>query len=104
MARSLAPAAPRAVHQASGAVPPRSPSMGDHSMTDATRRLIQNLRPALRAFTPEQLYELARGLGDELAFRDHTARLEARALECALLPWARAFHEALLHDVDSEPA
>jgi len=78
--------------------------MGVPSMTDATRRLIQNLRPALRQFTPEQIYELARGLGDELAFRDHAARLEARALECALLPWARAFHESLLHEVEDDGA
>lgn len=65
-------------------------------MTDATRRLIQNLRPALRQFTPEQLYELARGLGDTLAERNSDALLECRALECALLPGAQAFHRQRL--------
>lgn len=70
-------------------------------MTDATRRLIQNLRPALAAFNPEQLYELARGLGDELARRDLPSYQEARALECALLPYARTFHTDRLAELPS---
>lgn len=68
-------------------------------MTDATRRLIQNLRPALMQFNAEQLYELARGLGDEIGRRSLDAVPEARALECALLPYARIFHAERLKEL-----
>ena len=61
-------------------------------MTDATRRLIQNLRPALIRFNVEQLYQLAVGLRNELARRGLDCTPEADALGAALLVAARAEH------------
>lgn len=58
-------------------------------------RLQQNLHEALRGFSIRQLYTIARALGDELTARELEASLEARALECALLPLAAAAHRAI---------
>jgi hypothetical protein len=54
-----------------------------------TVRLQQNLHTTLGGFSLRQLYIVARALGDELTHRELDASLEARALECALLPLAR---------------
>jgi len=72
-------------------------------MTDATRRLIQNLRPTLRGFTMEQLYQLALGLRHELAERELDCTPEADALVCALLAHARREHAAIF-SADCSPA
>jgi len=57
-------------------------------MTPELIRLQQNLHDSMRRFSLRQLYTIARALGDELTARQLDASLEARALECALLPLA----------------
>lgn len=55
-------------------------------------RLIANLDQALRSFNAEQLFYIAQALAAELERRGEAAHLEARALQCALLPAAQELH------------
>lgn len=61
-------------------------------MNHETVRLVQNLDRTLRSFSWEQLFTLAQSIAVELERRSHSAQLEARALQCALLPIARQEH------------
>jgi len=72
-------------------------------MTRHTVRLIQNLSQWLHRATWEDLYHVAECLAGELAERGQDASLEARALQCALLPLAHAQRGAIYSERCDDP-
>jgi len=65
-------------------------------MREQTIQLTKNLPPVLQRLTVEELYHIARMLGNECGRRDLDVVPEARAFELALLVPARAEHQLTL--------
>lgn len=63
-------------------------------MNHETVRLVQNLDRTLRSLTVEHFFIFAQSLAVELERRGLAASVEARALQCALLPAARELFAA----------